>query len=55
MSYTTYFVTELLLHDTPNTDHKEKVIIEVVEQIGQVLVPSIVSLTNRSFITCTLN
>ena len=52
MSYTTYIVTELLLHDTPNTDHKEKE--EVVEQIGQVLVPSIVSLINRSFITCTL-
>ena len=48
-------ITEILPQDTSDTDHKEKVLIEVVEQVGQGLEePSTVPLTNTSCITRTL-
>ena len=48
-------ITEVLPQVTSDTNHKEKVLIEVVEQVGQGLEePSTVPLTNTSFITYTL-
>ena len=45
-------ITEVLPQDTSDTNHKEKVLIEVIEQVGQGLEePSTVPLTNTSFIT----
>ena len=46
----------MIFQDISDTDYKEKVLIEVVEQVDQGLKePSTIPLTNTSFITCTLH